>query len=123
VLGSTGVVGYTAQETAPDLSVSNRDEFRATFNLGLTLRQEAGPMRNSMAEVAYEKDPLFIHPDRLLVLGKVVLTQFGSSGSNGDFYMEGWCSKGRTGRDEAVLMLGVRLSTLSFFRGLGGGKL
>ena len=123
LLGSTGVVGYTTQATAPDLSVSSRDEFRATFHGGITLRQETGPMRNSVAELAYEKDPLFLHPDRLMIRGKVVLTQFGSTGANGDFYMEGWCSKGRVGRDEAVLLLGIRLSTLSFFRGLGGGKL
>jgi hypothetical protein len=121
VLGSTGLVGYTTQQTASGLSSTSRDQFRSTFHLGVTLRQEDGPMRNSVAEVAYEKDPLFIHPDRLMVRGKVVLTQFGSSGGNGDFFMEGWTSKGRVGRDEAVLLLGIRLSTLSFFRSLGGG--
>jgi hypothetical protein len=121
VLGSMGMVGYSQPVTGQDLSVTNRDEFRATYTLGLTLRQEAGAMRTSYAEIAYVRDPLFIHPDRLMVLGQVVLTQFGSRGSNGDFYMEGWTSKGK-GRDEAVLMLGIRLSTLSFFRSLGGGS-
>jgi len=124
VLGSTGLVGYTTQPTAADLTASGRDQFLATYHFGATLRQEDGPMRNSVAEIAYEKDPLFVHTNRLLVRGKVVLTQFGSSGGNGDFYMEGWASKGRLGRDEAVLLLGVRLSTLSFLRSLGsGGKL
>jgi hypothetical protein len=123
VLGSAGLVGYTAQESTADLSAADRDHFRSTYLLGLTLRQEAGPMRNSVAEVAYERDPLFVHLDRLVVLGKVVLTQFGSSGANGDFYIEGWASKGRVGRDEAVLLLGIRLSTLSFLRSLGGGGL
>jgi hypothetical protein len=37
--------------------------------------------------------------------------------------MEGWASKGQVGRDEAVLLLGIRLSTLSFLRSLGGGGL
>jgi hypothetical protein len=117
-------VGYTTPETGPDLAGGgNRDQFLATYHLGVTLRQEEGPLRNSVAEIAYEKDPLFIHSNRLLVRGKVVLTQFGSSGANGDFYMEGWASKGQVGRDEAVLLLGLRLSTLSFFRDLGSGKL
>lgn len=123
LLGSTGMVGYSTQDSTAGLSSSSRDQFRSTFHFGLTLRQEEGALRNSVAEVAYEKDPLFIHPDRLVVRGKVVLTQFGSSGGNGDFFMEGWTSKGRVGRDEAVLLLGIRLSTLSFLRGLGGGKL
>ena len=123
LLGSTGMVGYTTQDTKGDLSSSSRDQFRSTFHFGVTLRQEDGALRNSVAEVAYEKDPLFLHPDRLVVRGKVVLTQFGSSGANGDFFMEGWASKGRVGRDEAVLLLGIRLSTLSFLRSLGGGRL
>jgi len=123
VLGSTGLVGYSTQNQAAGLSSSSRDQFRSTFHLGVTLRQEAGAMRDSVAEIAYEKDPLFLRPDRLLVRGKVVLTQFGSTGANGDFFMEGWTSKGRSGRDEAVLLLGIRLSTLSFLRSLGGGGL
>jgi hypothetical protein len=123
VLGSIGLVGYSTQDsTSAGLNGSKRDEFRSTFDLGLTLRQEDGPLRNSMAEIAYEKDPLFIHDNRLLVKGKVVLTQFGLSGSQGDFYMEGWASKARVGRDEAVLLLGIRLDTLSFFRSLGPGN-
>jgi hypothetical protein len=121
VLGSTGLVGYSTPQTGSGLSSTSRDQFRSTYLCGFTLRQEEGALRNSMAEIAYEKDPLFIHSDRLLVRGKVVLTQFGSSGSNGDFYMEGYTSKGRAGRDEAVLLLGIRLSTLSFLRSLGGG--
>jgi hypothetical protein len=121
LVASTGLVGYSTQQTAADLSGSNRNQFQSSFEFGATLRQEQGPMRNSCAEVAYEKDPLFLDPNRLLVRGKVVLTQFGSSGGYGDFYMEGWASKGRVGRDEAVLLLGIRLNTLSFFRGLGGG--
>ncbi len=122
LLGSIGLVGYTQQETASDLTKSNRDEFRTTFTLGVTLREEDGPMRTSFAEVAFVRDPLFVHPDRLMVRGQVVLTQFGSKGSNGDFYIEGRASKGRSGKDEAVLLLGLRLSTLSFFRSLGGGN-
>lgn len=121
VLGSIGLVGYSQQGTAPDLSPTTRDEFRSTWTLGLTLRQEAGALRTSFVEAAFVRDPLFLHPNRLLVRGQVVLTQFGSRGSNGDFYMEGWASKGQ-GRDEAVLLLGLRLSTLSFFRSLGGGS-
>jgi hypothetical protein len=122
LLGSIGLVGYTQQNASQDLSAANRDEFRTTLTLGFTLRQEAGPMRTSFAEVAYTKDPLFLHPDRLLVRGQVVLTQFGSKGSNGDFYIEGKASKGRSGRDEAALLIGLRLSTISFFRSLGGGR-
>jgi hypothetical protein len=120
VIASTGLVGYTAQDTSPDLTGSSRDEFRNLFRIGLTLRQEEGLMRTSVAEVAYVHDPLFLHPNRLLVRGQIVLTQFGASGAKGDFYMEGRASKGRSGRDEAVLLLGIRLSTLAFFRSLGG---
>jgi len=122
ILGSMGLVGYASQSTGPDLSTLNRDDFASTFTLGATLRQEEGALRTSFGEVAYVKDPLFIHPNRLLLRGQVVLTQFGSKGSNGDFYMEGRASKGRSGRDEAVLLVGLRLSTLSFFRSLGGGN-
>ena len=124
VLASMGLVGYAASSTStgPDLSTLNRDDFASTYTLGLTLRQEAGPLRTSFGEIAYVKDPLFLHPNRLMMRGQVVLTQFGSKGSNGDFYMEGKASKGRVGRDEAVLIIGLRLSTLSFFRSLGGGN-
>jgi len=123
VMGWAGLVGYTGQEGTSDLTAQDRDHFQSSYHLGVTLRQEAGPMRNSAAEVAYERDPLFVHSDRLVVRGKVVLTPFGSTGANGDFYMEGWASKGQVGRDEAVLLLGIRLSTLSFLRSLGGGGL
>jgi len=124
VLGGTGLVGYSTREPGAGLTAPARDQLRSTFHAGFTLRQENGALRNSMAEVGYERDPLFIHSDRLVVKGKVVLTQFGLAGGNGDFFMEGWTSKGRRGRDEAVLLLGVRLDTLAFFRNLGsGGKL
>jgi hypothetical protein len=53
--------------------------------------------------------------------GRVVLTQFGSQGASGDFYMEGSVNKGRSGKDEAVMLVGFRLSTVAFFRSLGGG--
>jgi len=122
LMGTIGLVGYSQQTTAPDMSSTNRDEFRTTYTLGATIRQEDGPMRTSFAEVAFIKDPLFLHPNRLMVRGQVVLTQFGSRGSNGDFYIEGRASKGRSGRDEAVLLMGLRLSTVSFFRSLGGGN-
>jgi hypothetical protein len=122
LIGSIGLVGYSQPQQGADLSASSRDEFRTTATLGVTLRQESGPMRTSFAEVAYIKDPLFLHPNRLMVRGQVVLTQFGSKGSNGDFFIEGRASKGRSGRDEAMLLLGLRLSTVSFLRSLGGGS-
>jgi len=121
LLGSVGLVGYSQPAATQDLAAANRDQFRTTVTLGLTMRQETGPMRTSFAEIAYVRDPLFLDPNRLLIRGQVVLTQFGSRGANGDFYMEGRASKARVGRDEAVLLLGMRLSTLSFFRSLGGG--
>jgi len=52
---------------------------------------------------------------------RVVLTQFGSQGTSGDFYMEGSVNKGRHGKDEAVMLVGFRLSTVEFFRSLGSG--
>ena len=122
VIGSIGLVGYSQPEGTNGLAAADRDQFRTTYTLGGTLRQETGPMRTSFAEVAYVKDPLFLDTNRLLIRGQVVLTQFGSRGANGDFYMEGRASKARVGRDEAVLLLGLRLSTLSFFRSLGGGS-
>jgi len=121
VVGSLGLVGYSQPEVAADLEGSNRDEFRNRARVGVTLRQEEGALRGSTAEISFVRDPQFIHRDRLMVRGKVVLTQFGSQGSSGDFYMEGQVSKGRAGRDEAVLLLGVRLSTLPFLRSLGVG--
>jgi len=123
VVGSLGLLGYSQPENTPELVNTNRDEFRNRTRLGLTLRQEEGALRGSAAEISFVRDPQFVHRDRLMVRGKVVLTQFGSQGSSGDFFMEGQVSKGRAGRDEAVLLLGVRLSTLPFLRslGLGGG--
>jgi hypothetical protein len=122
VIGSLGLVGYSQPETSPDLVGSNRDEFRNRTRAGVTLRQEDGALRGSTAEVSFVRDPQFIHRDRLMIRGKVVLTQFGSQGSSGDFFMEGLVSKGRSGRDEAVLLLGIRLSTLPFLRSLGMGS-
>jgi len=119
VIGSMGIVGYTQPETAADLTTSDRDQFRNRMRIGLTLRQEEGSLRGSVAEMSYVRDPLFLSQDRLFLRGRVVLTSFGSMGSGGDFYMEGSVSKGRSGRDEAVLLVGIRLDTLSFLRGLG----
>ncbi|MDP2876158.1 MAG: hypothetical protein Q8O00_08245 [Holophaga sp.] len=121
-IGSLGLVGYSTPVVAADLQTSNRDEFRNRTRFGVTLRQEEGALRGSTAEIAFVRDPQFLHRDRLLVRGKVVLTQFGSQGSSGDFFMEGFVSKGRAGSDEAVLLLGIRLSTISFLRGLGVGR-
>jgi hypothetical protein len=120
IVGSVGVVGYSQPDDQAGLSSTNRDEFRNRSRLGFTLRQETGALKGSFAEWSYVRDPLFITRDRLFVRGRVVLTQFGSEGASGDFYMEGSVSKGRQGRDEAVLLVGLRLSTLSFFRSLGG---
>lgn len=119
IIGSLGIVGYTQPENASDLNSTNRDAFRNRTRLGLTVRQEEGSLRGSVAEVSYVRDPLFLSQDRLFMRGRVVLTSFGSMDSGGDFYMEGSVSKGRTGRDEAVLLVGIRLDTLSFLRGLG----
>lgn len=121
-LGSFGLLGYTQQNAQADLTRTTRDVFQSTYTLGATLRQEEGALRGSFAEMAYQRDPLFLHANRLLVRGQVVLTQFGSKGSNGDFYIEGLASKGSAGRDEAILLMGLRLSTVSFFQSLGGGN-
>lgn len=122
VVGSLGLVGYSQPEVGEGLAGSSRDEFRNRARIGLTLRQEEGPFRGSTAELAAVRDPQFISRDRLMIRGKVILTQFGSQGSSGDFFMEGQVSKGRSGRDEAVLLLGIRLSTLPFLRSLGVGR-
>lgn len=121
VIASVGLLGYSMQNTDADLITSSRDEFRNRSLLGLTMRQEEGAVKGSFAEIGYVRDPQFVSRNRVLMRGRVVLTQFGSQGSSGDFYMEGFVSKGRTGRDEAVLLLGLRLSTISFFRSLGSG--
>lgn len=119
VIGSVGLVGYATQEGDQDLAQGSRDEFRNRTKVGLTLRQEEGSLKGSVAEVSFVRDPQFLSKNRLLIRGRVLLTQFGSQGSSGDFYMEGFVSKGQKGRDEAVILLGLRLSTLSFFRSLG----
>jgi len=121
-IASMGLLGYTQPTSAAGLSSTTRDQFQSTYTLGATLRQEEGAMRGSFAEIAYQRDPLFLHPNRLVMRGQVVLTQFGSKGSNGDFYMEGLASKGPAGRDEAILLFGIRLSTVSFFQSLGAGN-
>lgn len=121
LVGSLGLVGYSQAEVAEDLTRSNRDEFRNRSRIGITLRQEQGALRGSTAEISLVRDPQFVSRDRLMVRGKVVLTQFGSQGSSGNFFMEGLVSKGRAGRDEAVLLLGIQLSTLPFLRSLGVG--
>jgi len=118
-IGSVGLVGYSQPESEQDLTTTNRDQFRNRTRVGLTIRQEEGTLRGSAAEISYVRDPLFRFQDRLMIRGRVVLTSFGSLGSSGDFYIEGSVSKGRSGRDEAMLLLGLRLDTLSFLRSLG----
>jgi hypothetical protein len=121
VVGTAGVVGYSKPVTQSDLTSTARDEFRNRFKLGLTTRQEEGTFKGSFAEWSYLRDPLFRYPDRLFMRGRVVLSQFGSQGASGDLYMEGSVNKGRHGKDEAVMLVGFRLSTVAFFRSLGGG--
>jgi hypothetical protein len=121
LLGSAGLVGYSQPVVQADLSSGSRDEFRNRYRLGLTTRQEEGALKGSFAECSYVRDPLFRCQDRLFMRGRVVLTQFGSQGASGDFYMEGSVNKGRSGKDEAVMLVGFRLSTVAFFRSLGGG--
>ena len=121
VIGSAGVVGFSQPVKAADLNSTARDEFRNRFKGGLTTRQEEGSFKGSFAEWSYLRDPLFVYRDRLYLRGRVVLTQFGSQGASGDLYMEGSVNKGRHGKDEAVLLVGFRLSTVAFFRSLGGG--
>jgi hypothetical protein len=120
--GAVGMVGYSAPALGPDGSTQEQDSFKSRWRMGLTVRQEVGALRGSFAEVAYVRDPLFLAKDRLFIRGRVVLTQFGSEGASGDFYTEGYVSKGRAGRDEAVLIVGIRLSTVAFFRSLGSGR-
>lgn len=120
--GAVGMVGYSAPEEQPGGSIQEQDSFKSRWRAGATVRQEVGALRGSYAEVAYVRDPLFLAKDRLFIRGRVVLTQFGSEGASGDFYTEGYISKGRSGRDEAVLIIGIRLSTVAFFRSLGSGK-
>ena len=120
VVGSAGVVGFSQPVVQEDLIGTARNEFRNRFKLGLTTRQEEGSFKGSFAEWSYLRDPLFRYQDRLYMRGRVVLSQFGSQGASGDFYMEGSVNKGRHGKDEAVVLVGFRLSTLAFFRSLGG---
>jgi len=121
VVGTAGVVGYSKPVTVSDLTSTSRDEFRNRFKVGVTTRQEEGSFKGSFAEWSYLRDPLFRYQDRLFMRGRVVLTQFGSQGASGDFYMEGSINKGGHGKDEAVMLVGFRLSTVAFFRSLGGG--
>jgi Spy/CpxP family protein refolding chaperone len=120
--GAVGMVGYTQPVMGPDGTPQDQDSFRSRWRLGATVRQEVGAVKGSFAEVAYVRDPLFLAKDRFFLRGRVVLTQFGSEGASGDFYTEGTVSKGRKGRDEAVLLVGIRLSTVAFFRSLGAGR-
>jgi hypothetical protein len=121
VVGTAGVVGYAKPVTEADLASPSRDEFRNRFKLGFTTRQEEGALKGSFAEWSYLRDPLFRSQDRLYMRGRVVLSQFGSQGTSGDLYMEGSVNKGRHGKDEALMLVGFRLSTVAFFRSLGGG--
>jgi hypothetical protein len=121
LIGSAGVVGYSQPVNQADLNSTSRDEFRNRYKVGFTTRQEEGAFKGSFAEWSYLRDPLFRYQDRIYMRGRVVLTQFGSQGASGDFYMEGSVNKGRHGKDEAVVLVGFRLSTVAFFRSLGGG--
>ena len=121
VVGSAGVVGFSQPVNQSDLTATSRDEFRNRFKVGVTTRQEEGAFKGSFAEWSYLRDPLFRYQDRIYMRGRVVLTQFGSQGASGDFYMEGSVNKGAHGKDEAVMLVGFRLSTVAFFRSLGGG--
>ena len=121
VVGTAGVVGFSQPVNQSDLTSTSRDEFRNRFKVGLTTRQEEGAFKGSFAEWSYLRDPLFRYQDRIYMRGRVVLTQFGSQGASGDFYMEGSVNKGGHGKDEAVVLVGFRLSTVAFFRSLGGG--
>jgi hypothetical protein len=121
VVASAGVVGFSQPVNQADLTTTTRDEFRNRFKVGITTRQEEGAFKGSFAEWSYLRDPLFRYQDRLYMRGRVVLTQFGSQGASGDFYMEGSVNKGKHGKDEAVMLVGLRLSTVAFFRSLGGG--
>jgi len=121
VIGTAGLVGYSQPVNLSDLTSTSRDEFRNRFKFGVTTRQEEGALKGSFAEWSYLRDPLFRYQDRIFMRGRVVLTQFGSQGASGDFYMEGSVNKGRHGKDEAVMLVGFRLSTVAFFRSLGGG--
>jgi hypothetical protein len=121
IIGTAGVVGFSQPVKESDLTSTARDEFRNRFKAGLTTRQEEGSFKGSFAEWSYLRDPLFVYQDRLYLRGRVVLTQFGSQGASGDLYMEGSVNKGRHGKDEAVLLVGFRLSTVAFFRSLGAG--
>lgn len=120
VVGSLGLQGYrrTLAEGETDAS---QDQFRTRYRAGLTMRQETGSLKGSFAEWSYLRDPMFLRQDRLWVRGRVVLSQLGSDGASGDLYMEGSVSKGRSGRDEATLLVGIRLSTVAFLRSLGAG--
>lgn len=120
VVGSLGLQGYR-KETADGESDASQDQFRTRYRLGLTLRQETGSLKGSFAEWSYLRDPLFLRRDRLWVRGRVVLSQLGSDGASGDLYMEGSVSKASSGRDEAILLVGIRLSTVAFLRSLGAG--
>jgi hypothetical protein len=120
--GAVGMVGYSQPAVQPDGTTQDQDSFKSRWHLGMTVRQEVGALKGSFAEVAYVRDPLFLAKDRLFLRGRVVLTQIGSEGASGDFYTEGFVSKGRSGRDEAVLIVGIRLSTVAFFRSLGSGR-
>ena len=121
VIGTAGVVGFSQPVNQEDLTSTSRNEFRNRFKVGVTTRQEEGAFKGSFAEWSYLRDPLFRYQDRIYMRGRVVLTQFGSQGASGDFYMEGSVNKGAHGKDEAVVLVGFRLSTVAFFRSLGGG--
>jgi hypothetical protein len=121
LIGSVGVVGFSQPVNGADLNSPSRDQFRNELKLGFTTRQEEGYFKGSFAEWSYLRDPLFRYQDRIFMRGRVVLTQFGSQGASGDFYMEGSVNKGGHGKDEAVVLVGLRLSTLAFFRSLGSG--
>lgn len=120
VVGSLGLQGYR-RVLAEGENDASQDQFRTRYRLGLTLRQETGSLKGSFAEWSYLRDPLFLRRDRLWVRGRVVLSQLGSDGASGDLYMEGSVSKASSGRDEATLLVGIRLSTVAFLRSLGAG--
>ena len=120
---SASLTSFEGTSGDADLAPQEQGDIRLGGAAALVVRQTAGSWRGSYSEVGYRYDARFESPNRLFLLGRLVLTP--NSGDNGGIgaFIEGSVSTdfGRR-RDEARLSIGIKLDTLAILRAVVGGK-
>lgn len=121
VLAGLSLSSFESTAGDTDLRPQDRNYFMPGGRAGIVVRQIAGSWRGTFSEFSYLRDPRFRAADRLLIRGRLVLTPTSGEGEGLGVYLEGSMNAGR-GRDEARLVIGIRLDTLAILRAIVGGK-